>query len=109
MEKKTPAKTSFILLAEDDQVISQMFATYLSEEGYNVKVAYDGQVTLDILKLETPKVILLDLMMPKISGYDVLEEVKKDPKLKNITIIVFSNLGQEADIKKAKDLGAEDY
>lgn len=105
MEKSTPT----VLLAEDDATLAQMFKSYLTGEGFNVLETTDGEETLKVLAVTPPQILLLDLMMPKMSGFDVLEAMRSDEKLKNIPVIVFSNLGQEADIKKARDLGAKDY
>ena len=105
MEKVAPT----ILLAEDDVVIAQMFKSYLTGEGFTVLETTDGEETLKVLFATPPEILLLDLMMPRISGFDVLEAMRQDPKLKDIPVIVFSNLGQESDIKKARDLGVKDY
>ena len=105
MEKVAPT----ILLAEDDVVIAQMFKSYLTGEGFTVLETTDGEETLKVLFATPPEILLLDLMMPRISGFDVLEAMRQDPKLRDIPVIVFSNLGQESDIKKARDLGVKDY
>lgn len=103
------SKKPLVLLAEDDTTISQMFSTYLKEEGFDIINAYDGEETLKLIKERRPVVVLLDLMMPKLSGFTVMEEVKKDPSLSSISILVFSNLGQSSDIDKSKEMGAKDY
>jgi len=100
---------SKILIAEDDQFILKAMTTKLTKEGYEVKIAADGVQLMDILKSYLPDLIILDLLMPKKDGFEVLKEVKADPKLKNIPILIASNLGQENDIQQVLDLGATDY
>src|SRR3989344_6433254 len=100
---------SKILVAEDDQFILKAMTTKLTKEGFEVKIAVDGVQVLDILKSYIPDLIILDLLMPKKDGFEVLKEVKGDQRLKNIPIIIASNLGQENDIQQVLDLGATDY
>lgn len=110
MSNATPSnKKPLILLAEDDVTLSNMFYTYLTEEGFDVVKATDGEEALNLISETKPSIILLDLMMPKVSGYDVLAAVKKDAVLSKIPVLVFSNLGQQEDVKKAQELGAQDY
>ena len=75
----------------------------LEKEGYSVLKAADGEQTVTLTKSENPDLILLDLIMPKKSGFDVLNEIKADPSTKDIPIIILSNLGQEEDVKKAAE------
>jgi len=100
---------SKILVAEDDQFILKAMTTKLTKEGFEVKIAVDGVQVLDILKSYIPDLIILDLLMPKKDGFEVLKEVKGDQRLKNIPIIIASNLGQENDIQQVLALGATDY
>ena len=109
MAATPPEKNPLILLAEDDVTLSNMFYTYLTEEGFDVVKATDGEEALNLISETKPSIILLDLMMPKVSGYDVLAAVKKDAVLSKIPVLVFSNLGQQEDVKKAQELGAQDY
>jgi DNA-binding response OmpR family regulator len=109
MEKEAPATKIPILLAEDNVTLVEMFGTYLAQEGFEVFRAFDGEETLKVLREKSPKLVLLDLMMPKKSGFDVLAEMQTDANLKKIPVIVFSNLSQESDIKEARLLGAKDY
>lgn len=96
-----------ILLVEDDKPIATALKLKLEDSGYDVVYAEDGAIALDSLKDETFNLILLDLIMPNVDGFEVLEKMKEQ----NITtpVIILSNLGQDEDIKKAKELGAEDY
>lgn len=98
-----------IILAEDEQMLQQMYSLKLGSEGYNVIIAKDGYECLEKMKSANPKLVLLDLIMPRKNGFDVLENVSKDEKLKDIPIIVLSSLLQEDDVKLAKSLGAKDY
>lgn len=98
-----------IVLAEDDQFISRAYTDGLRRAGYEVVTAMDGNAAIAIIKAEKPDIILLDIIMPEKNGFEVIEEIKKDPELSAIPIIVLSNLGQDTDIQKGRDLGANDY
>jgi len=98
-----------ILIAEDDNFLANAYRVKLSKAGYEIKIASDGQETIDSLETFTPDLILLDLIMPVKDGFVVLEELKKNDKWKNIPVIVASNLGQKEDIDKSMLLGAADY
>ena len=98
-----------ILVAEDDKFLASAYRVKLSKAGHEVKIALDGQETLDIIQTFTPDVILLDLIMPVKDGFTVLEELKKSNEWKNIPVIVVSNLGQKEDIERSRLLGATDY
>ncbi len=101
-----PAK---VLIIEDDHFLSSILKSKLEKEGFEVHQAFDGDEGLAILQTFKPNLILLDLIMPKLSGFDVLQQVSVDPELSQIPIMVASNLGQDSDIQKAKSLGAIDY
>ncbi len=99
-----------ILIAEDDVFISEMYNTKMSEEGFAVLTANDGQEALDVIKKEKPAVILLDILMPKIDGWEVLKKITSDNNLKSKSVVIMlTNLGDEANVKKAEKLGADDY
>ena len=98
-----------ILLSEDDKFISRAYTDGLTRAGFSVITAYDGEEALEKIKNENPDLILLDLIMPTKNGFEVLEEIKKDKELSKIPIVILSNLGQDTDIQKGRDLGAEDY
>jgi len=98
-----------ILLAEDDRYILRAYKIGLEKAGFVVVPACNGAEAIEKIKSEKPDIVLLDLMMPEKNGFEVLEEVKKDKQVKHIPVIIFSNLGQESDIEKAKALGAVDY
>ena len=98
-----------ILLAEDDQLLREMYTLKLQNEGYAVVAAEDGEVCMTALAKQKPALVLLDVIMPKRDGFSVLEAMKKDATLKNIPVILLTNLGQEHDIERGKKLGANDY
>ncbi|MBI5912832.1 response regulator [Candidatus Azambacteria bacterium] len=99
-----------ILIVEDDVFLSDMYQTKFIESGYEVKVAQDGQQGLSMLQDGLrPDMVLLDIVMPKMDGIEMLTEVKKEEKLKNIQVILLTNLGQESDITRGMELGALDY
>lgn len=98
-----------ILLVEDDQAILEMYKMKFTEEGYDITTAEDGMAALEAAKKEIPRMVLLDIILPKLDGFSVLEELKKDPKTKNIPVLLLSNLGQDSDKEKGKKLGAVDY
>jgi len=97
---------SKILIIEDDHFISMLMKARLDKEGFQVTQAFDGEEALNILKKDRPSLIILDLIMPKISGFEVMETISKDPQFSKVPVIVLSNLGQESDIQKVKALGA---
>ena len=98
-----------ILLVEDDKFISRAYCDGFKRAGFDVVTAFDGDEAMEKIKKETPDLILLDLIMPGKNGFELLGELKMDDALKNIPVIVLSNLGQETDIERAKEMGAEDY
>jgi two-component system alkaline phosphatase synthesis response regulator PhoP len=105
-DQKTPQKlVGSILLIEDDLPMIKMYSTKLKVEGFEVKVAYDGEEGLKKIKEQKPDLILLDLMIPKLGGMEILEEIKTSEALKKIPVVILSNLSQEQDIKRSKELG----
>jgi len=101
--------TKKILLIEDDPFIADVYITNLNNSGFKVSLATDGEKGLNLIKQEKFNLILLDLLLPKINGFEVLKNIKKDPSLKNVPVIALTNLEEEENIKKAKELGAIDY
>ncbi|MFH1236416.1 MAG: response regulator [Parcubacteria group bacterium] len=102
-------KSLKILLVEDEKMLSEMYVAKFSKEGVKVMTAADGVAGLEIAKRELPDIILLDIIIPKIDGFAVLKELKSDPSTRKIPIILLTNLGQDEDVNKGKDLGADDY
>lgn len=98
-----------ILIVEDEDFLARALKDNLEAESFRVDIAKNGEEAMERLKKDRPTLILLDLLMPKRDGFQVLEEVKKNPEWKLIPIIVLSNLGGDAEIKRALDMGADDY
>lgn len=98
-----------ILIAEDDRYLASGYKVRLEKEGYSVSVAGNGEETLRLARLHKPHLILLDLVMPVKDGFQTLKELKEEPNLSDIPVLVLSNLGQEQDIKRAFGLGAVGY
>lgn len=98
-----------ILLVEDDNFFQKFYSTKLKDSNVIVDVASDGEEGLQKMRENSYDLILLDLVMPKVDGFEVLRTVAKDETLKKVPILVFSTLGQEQDIDRARDLGARDY
>ncbi len=98
-----------ILIVEDDSFLSSIAVTRLSKEGYSVSLASDGEQALKFFESTIPDVVLMDILMPGINGLEVLKKMKADPRTKDISVIIFSNLGQDNEIEDGKKLGADDY
>ncbi|MRS13029.1 MAG: response regulator [Actinobacteria bacterium] len=98
-----------ILVVEDTELLRRMYRDRLSQDGYQVSEAADGLAALSLLRDESFDVILLDLIMPRMGGIQVLEAVRKDPRTQSIPVIVLTNLGEESTIEQAVSLGAVDY
>lgn len=104
-----PNELKKILVIEDDPAELFALKKIVTEAGHNVISASDGQLGLEMIKKEKPDLVLLDIILPKINGFDILELVKKDPETKNIPIIVLTNLNDEETATKSRTLGAVDY
>ena len=98
-----------ILVAEDDRFLRKAAETTLARHGYRVIAAVDGDEALALARAEAPDLILLDLVMPKRHGFEVLRGLKADPATAAIPVIVLSNLGQDKDVQRALDEGAEAF
>jgi len=98
-----------ILLAEDDKFLRSIFQKRLEEGGYVVHPAADGAEALDIMAKTIPDLVLLDLIMPRKNGFEVLQEMRASAKLKSVPVVVLSNLSQNKDMDQAKDLGIAGY
>jgi len=97
-----------ILLIEDEGIIINLLQKKLEKEGYDVFVARDGEEGLRMIKEIWPDLILLDIAMPKMSGFNVMEEINKSPTLKRIPIIAMFDSRDSFDLKRAQELGAKD-
>lgn len=98
-----------ILLVEDDPFISGMYTTKLSLLGYTVQVAMDGVQGWDALQKERPDLVLLDIVMPKKDGFQVLADLRADERFRTMPVILLTNLGQKPDVERGLELGADDY
>ena len=98
-----------ILLVEDDKFLRKVLEKKLINKGFEVISAVDGDEAFEKVVLDKPDIVLLDIILPKKSGFIFLENFRKDPNFKEIPVLILSNLGQEEDIKKAFELGANDY
>jgi len=103
------AKKTIMLIVEDDEVLLRALYLAFHDEDYTIATASDGDTGLKMAQRMNPDIILLDLLLPKMNGFDFLKNIKSNPTLKNIPVIVLSNLGDSENIVKAKDLGALDY
>jgi DNA-binding response OmpR family regulator len=102
-------ETYTILLVEDDLFLSALLKTRLKNEGFTVLHAADGEQAVEMLKTTKPDLVLLDLILPKRSGFEVMEVLQSDPELNKSPVFIISNLGQENDVGRAKELGAVEY
>jgi DNA-binding response OmpR family regulator len=98
-----------ILIVEDDVFFQKFYSQKLQEAGFTVNIAPDGDVAIDIAREVKPDLIILDIIMPKKDGFEVLEDISKDQELSKIPILVFSTLGQDEDVQRAIKLGAVGY
>ena len=98
-----------ILVAEDDRFLRKAAEMALKRQGYTVLTAADGEEAVRAAQSELPDLILLDLIMPKLNGFDVLQALKKEAPTALIPVIVLSNLGQDRDVQQAMDAGATAY
>ena len=98
-----------ILFIEDESALQKTIAEILTQDGYEIIPALDGEIGLQLAKTKKPNLILLDLILPKINGFEVLKNLRGDPKTKDIPIIILTNLEQAGDVEKALELGATTY
>lgn len=98
-----------ILLIEDDRFLSEMYATKLTESGFIVETAFNGEEGLAKAENIKPKLVLLDIVLPKKDGFEVLAALKEKGFLKDMKIIALTNLGQKEEVEKGMSLGASDY
>lgn len=98
-----------ILIMEDDKFLSEMYSTKLKEAGFEIITADDGEEGLRLIKEKNPDLVLLDIVLPRMDGFEVLQNLKKDKNLKNILVVALTNLGQKEEVEKGIKLGADDY
>ncbi|TFG35456.1 MAG: response regulator [Parcubacteria group bacterium] len=98
-----------ILLVEDDSFLIDIYTTKLKESGFSVEVAPEGDEAIRKVKEEEFDLVLLDIVLPKIDGWDILKQIKAESKLKDLKVIIISNLSQKEEVEKGMNLGAEKY
>jgi len=98
-----------ILLIEDDEVLAKVIYEELNDAGFEVFQAYDGESGLNLARKKQPNLVLLDILLPQKSGFEVLDAIKKASETKEIPVIMLTMLGGDEDIKKGLQLGANDY
>ncbi|OGY64508.1 MAG: hypothetical protein A3I24_04025 [Candidatus Harrisonbacteria bacterium RIFCSPLOWO2_02_FULL_41_13b] len=101
------AKT--VLIVEDDVFLMALLKNRMESEGFSILAAKDGEEAIKVLKDIKPDIILLDIILPGKSGFEVLEEMQSDPQIQNSPVMIISNLGQDMDIDRGRDLGALEY
>jgi DNA-binding response OmpR family regulator len=98
-----------VLIVEDDQLIFSILSRELANAGYEVANAFDGEQAVDVTREQMPDLVLLDILLPRKNGFEVLQSLKADTELSKIPVVILSNLGQPEDIQKGRELGAIDY
>ena len=98
-----------ILIVEDEEIMINLLQRKLDREGFNISIARDGEEGLKVMREKPPDLVLLDIIMPKMGGFEVMEEMQKDKELKKIPVIVISNSGQPVELDRAQRLGAKDW
>lgn len=102
-------KQKMILIVEDDDNLASVYQTRLEAEGFATKRVPNGEDALQAALASKPDLILLDVMMPKVSGFDVLDILRNTPETADVKVIMLTALSQDADIEKAKSLGVNEY
>lgn len=98
-----------ILILEDEEILLHLLKKKLTQKGYQVLIARDGEEGSKLIREVIPDLILLDLLLPKKRGFEIMEELAKEEKLKEIPVIVISNSGEREELERAKNLGAKDW
>ena len=98
-----------ILIIEDEKFLLEMYEMRLKAAGFEVLSAEEGKIGIHLAVENKPDLIVLDIVLPEMSGYEVLRMLKSDPDTKDIPVLVFSNLGQQEEIQKGLELGADNY
>ena len=102
-------KRTKVLVVDDDQFISEMYILKLRESGFDAESAADGVAALEKIKKNEPAIVLLDIVLPNMDGFDILKKLADEKLLKKTSVILLSNLGEKKDIEKGLALGAIDY
>ncbi|MCD8508205.1 MAG: response regulator [Candidatus Pacebacteria bacterium] len=101
--------THKVLFIEDDDFLRSLVVTKLQKNGFEVATKGDGADALALINQEKPDILLLDLMLPGVGGFEILEAIRNDATWRDLKVIIFSNLGEEEDIQKGEALGASEY
>jgi len=101
--------SSRVLIADDIQQNRELLEAYLADEGYEILMASDGQQTMQLVDQQQPDLILLDIMMPRMSGYEVCSQIKGDPARRGILVLMVTALNEAGDIEKAVNAGCDDF
>ncbi len=109
LQAKDQNATKKILIVEDDEFISDIYTKKLSDEGFLVFLAQDGGSAVKMLRECQPDILLLDLMIPVKTGFEVLEEIRNDSEFRDLKVIIMSNLNLDEDIARAQELGVSGY
>lgn len=104
-EKKKPS----ILIVEDERTLAKIYARLLEHEGYQVTLAFNGVEGIARLREKIPDLVLLDIKMPQMNGFEVMQEMQNDPRLRDVPVVILTVLGQDADREHGLSLGAKDY
>jgi len=99
----------YILLIEDDPFLIDIYTTKLETSGFEVGVAKNGEEALDKLKEKKPDLVILDIVLPRLDGWEVLARIKENPELKDLKVVALSNLGQKEEVEKGVKMGATKY
>jgi two-component system, OmpR family, phosphate regulon response regulator PhoB len=97
------------MIVEDDRFLSSLIKARLAKDGFTVLQAFDGEEAIKAFKQDRPDLIILDLIMPKVTGFEVLQTISITPGLDKVPVVILSNLAQDSDIEKARQLGAREY
>jgi len=98
-----------LVIVEDEEILQSVLKEKFELAGFEVFIAADGEAAIPLIQEVNPKIVILDLLLPKKDGFTILTELKTNSSLKNIPVVVLSNLGQDEEIKRALTLGALDY
>jgi len=98
-----------ILIIEDDPFLSEMYLAQFVKSGFKAEIAIDGKVGLAKVKDFKPDLVLLDIVLPKMDGFEILKAIKSDKSLKGIPVVLLTNLGQKNEVEKGVSLGADEY
>lgn len=109
MQNVSENKKKLVLAVEDDTFLAGVHRNKMAKEGFEIVVAGNGREALEFLKTKKPDIVLLDLIMPIMDGFETLKAIKENPETKDIKVVILSNLSQEEDKQRVMDMGALDY